>query len=113
MNVLIEQQEMPGKKTRTRSRRGRRMIRKTRHQTRRQRQRQHKRLSRRLSHRKPLTRRKHRGGNIFLDSRRTPAGSTIAGPGNPDLEGGPGTMQEYTDYHAAFEDEEAGPAQGV
>jgi hypothetical protein len=103
MNVLIEQQEMPGKKTRTRSRRGRRTIRKTRHQR--------KRLSRRLSRR--LTRRKHRGGNIFFDSRRTPAGSTIAGPGNPDLEGGPGTMQEYTDYHAAFEDEEAGPAQGV
>ncbi len=105
MNVLIEQQEMPGKKTRTRSRRGRRTIRKTR--------RQRQRKLQRLSQRKRLTHRKHRGGNIFLDSRRTPAGSIIAGPGNPDLEGGPGTMQEYTDYHAAFEDEEAGPAQGV
>ena len=89
---------MPGKKTRriqTRSRRGRRLVRKTRRQSKRQ------------------SRRKQRGGNIFLDNNRTPAGATIAGPGNPDLEGGPGTMEEYSDYHQAFEDEEAGMSQGV
>jgi hypothetical protein len=56
---------------------------------------------------------KRYGGNIFFDANRTPAGATIAGPGNPDLEGGPGTMEEYSDYHKAFEDEEAGPSQGI
>jgi len=98
---------MPGKKTRriqTRSRRGRRLVRKTRKLHR-------KRQTRRSHERKP--KRKQRGGNIFLDANRTPAGATIAGPGNPDLEGGPGTMEEYTDYHKAFEDEEVGPSQGV
>jgi hypothetical protein len=94
---------MPGKKTRriqTRSRRGRRLVRKTR--------KLHRKRQTRHSHE-----RKQRGGNIFLDANRTPAGATIAGPGNPDLEGGPGTMEEYSDYHNAFEDEEAGPSQGV
>ena len=104
MNILIEQQQMPGKKTRTRSHRGRRTIRKTRRQHQRKRLSQHK--------RKRLTHRKHRGGSIFLDSRRTPIGSAIAGPG-PKQDGGPGIMQEYEDYHDALQDTDVGSYQGI
>jgi hypothetical protein len=85
---------MPGKKTRriqTRSRRGRRLVRKTRRQT----------------------KRKQRGGNIFLDSRRTPAESVIAGGVNPDIEGGTGIMRVKEDAEVVLADEEVGPSQGI
>jgi hypothetical protein len=79
------------------------LVRKTRRQTKRQNQRKTRRQ----------TKRKQRGGNIFLDSRRTPAESVIAGGVNPDIDGGTGIMRVKEDADAVLADEEVGPSQGV
>ncbi len=93
---------MPGKKTRrmqTRSRRGRRLVRKTRRQT------------KRKHERKP--KRNQRGGNIFLDANRTPANAVIAGGINPTIEGGTRIMRVKEEADAELAEEETGPSQGV
>jgi hypothetical protein len=62
------------RKVKTHSRAGRRAIRKT---------------------RRRLTRRKQRGGNIFFDSRKRPAGAIYAGPIGSDIDESVGLMAEY------------------
>lgn len=66
-------------KVKTRSRAGRRAIRKT----------------RRALKRRRLTKRKQRGGNIFFDSRKRPAGAVYAGPIGSDIDESVGVMAEY------------------
>lgn len=68
-----------GRKVKTRSRAGRHAIRKT----------------RRRATRRRLTKRKQRGGNIFFDSGKRPAGAVYAGPIGPDIDESVGVMAEY------------------